>query len=151
MTTMTPFNSEFENSLRVILLLDLCDKPQTLDKLYTLDFITVYGKSFEITNYNLNGDNMYMFSEFVARREFVMHAIKLLVTNGMVIPISSNDGIGYKITGEGKKYADLLSCDYAKEYRKAAQKALKRFVSFSDMTIIKFISDKSLNSLRRAE
>lgn len=62
--TKNPFNSIFENSLRLLILLDIYDMPQTVDMLYAVDFMTVYGRSFGITETNLNGYNEYRFSEF---------------------------------------------------------------------------------------
>lgn len=47
--TKNPFNSIFENSLRLLILLDIYDMPQTVDMLYAVDFMTVYGRSFGIT------------------------------------------------------------------------------------------------------
>ena len=58
------FNSTFENSLRLLILLDEYDMPKSLDMLYAVDFMTLYSASFGITDQNLNGDNDYKFSVF---------------------------------------------------------------------------------------
>ena len=58
------FNSTFENSLRLLILLDEYDMPKSLDMLYAVDFMSLYGASFGITDQNLNGDNDYKFSVF---------------------------------------------------------------------------------------
>ena len=73
------FNTTFENALRLLILLDVFDYPQTLDMLYAVDFMAAYGATFNITPSNLNGDNQYKFSEFASRREAVKLALKELV------------------------------------------------------------------------
>ncbi len=37
------FNSEFENELRLILLIDAFKKPQNADMIYAADFMVTYG------------------------------------------------------------------------------------------------------------
>jgi len=101
MMTKNPFNSTFENSLRLLVLLDIYDMPQTVDMLYAVDFMTVYGKSFGITETNLNGDNEYRFSEFASRREPVRAALKEMVLNGTAQALSYKNGLAYIITPEG--------------------------------------------------
>ena len=53
------FNSAFENSLRLLILLDEYDMPQTLDKLYVVDFMSLYSASLGVNDQNLNGDNNF--------------------------------------------------------------------------------------------
>ena len=57
------FNSTFENSLRIAILLDCFSSAQTVDMLYAADFMTIYGKAFGVSEADLNGDNQYKFSE----------------------------------------------------------------------------------------
>ena len=47
------FNSVFENSLRLLVLLDKYDLPQTLDMLYMVDFMPLYSKAFGLGEKNL--------------------------------------------------------------------------------------------------
>ena len=70
------FNSTFENSLRLLILLDEYDMPQTLDMLYAVDFMTIYSKPFGLSEQNLNGDNDLKFSEFASQRDLVKEALK---------------------------------------------------------------------------
>ena len=76
------FNSTFENSLRLLLLLDEYDMPQTLDMLYAVDFMTIYSEPFGLSEQNLNGDNDLKYSEFASQRDLVKEALKELVLNG---------------------------------------------------------------------
>ena len=94
------FNSTFENSLRLLLLLDEYDMPQTLDMLYAVDFMTIYSEPFGLSEQNLNGDNDLKYSEFASQRDLVKKALKELVLNGTAEAVSYKDGLSYIITPE---------------------------------------------------
>ena len=100
------FNSTFENSLRLLILLDEYDMPQTLDMLYVVDFMTVYSATFGITDQNLNGDNEYKFSVFASHREGVKEALKELVLDGTAQAVSYKEGLSYIITPEGEDFCE---------------------------------------------
>ena len=142
------FNSIFENSLRLLILLDEYDMPKSLDMLYAVDFITLYGASFGITDQNLNGDNNYMFSVFASHRENIQETLKVMVLNGTAQAVSFNAGLTYIITPEGEDYCHSLESDYAKEYRKTAQAVIKAVSSRSERTVINAIYKQSAKSVK---
>ena len=147
--TKNPFNSIFENSLRLLILLDIYDMPQTVDMLYAVDFMTIYGRSFGITETNLNGDNEYRFSEFASRREPVRAALKEMVLNGTAQAVSYKNGVAYIITPEGEDYCSLLVSEYAKEYRNNANSVITRMAGRTERSIISAINKKSAEALRK--
>lgn len=148
-TTMNVlFNSLFENSLRLLLLLDVYDLPQTLDTLYAVDFITVYGETFGISNLNINGDNEYKYSEFVSRRENVKEALRDLVLNGTVQAVGYKGGMSYIITPEGEDFCHSLNSEYAVEYRKNAEAAVRATAGKSERAIISMINKLSAKALK---
>ena len=130
------FNSTFENSLRLLILLDEYDMPQTLDMLYAVDFMTIYSKPFGLSEQNLNGDNDLKFSEFVSQRDLVKEALKELVLNGNAEAVSYKDGLSYIITSEGEDYSGALTSEYAREYRKAAKSVINATKGKSERSLI---------------
>lgn len=103
------FNTEFEISMRLLLVLSLSNNNKfTIDKLVTADFISNYSKEFGLSNSNLHGDNEFSFSEFSARRSLSQQAIKQLVLENLVRVSYSNDGFIYSIT-EWRGYTKLDS------------------------------------------
>jgi hypothetical protein len=142
------FNSTFENSLRMILLLNEFDSSELLDRLYTTDFLAVYGRDFGVASENLNGDNDFKYSEFQSRKTVCRNALKELVLNGLVTPIKDQTGIRYQINDAGKEYADSLQSEYAVAYRENADAAIKYVEKYSDRQIISMINRMSTDSVR---
>ena len=142
------FNSEFENELRLILLIDAFKKPQNADKIYVADYIVTYGKTFGITNHNLNGENVYKFSEFISRRPLVLKILKKLTFTGYAKPLLTTSGIVYKLTDEGERLSRLLDSDYAREYRATATEVIRHIENKAERTLISEINRMAASSLR---
>lgn len=145
------FNSEFENELRLILLIDTFPKPQNADMIYAADFMVTYGHTFGIADHNLNGENMYKFSEFISRRPLVHKVLNELSFNGYAKPISTSSGIVYQLTTEGERLSRSLDSDYAKEYRATAANVIKHIGRRSERTLIAEINKMAAVSLKGAE
>lgn len=143
------FNSAFENSLRILLLLAEFNCGQSLDKIYATDFMVSYGATFGVSESDLNGDNQYKFSEFASRREIVRQALKQLVLDGLVWPDNSAAGILYSITDVGREYSATLESEYAEEYRSTARKIVEIVSDISERTIIDKINKMSAESLKK--
>ena len=142
------FNSTFENSIRLLILLDEYDMPQTLDMLYVVDFMALYGAAFGITYQNLNGDNEYKFSVFASHRESVKEALKELVLNGTVQAVSYNSGLSYSITPEGEDFSESLESEYAGEYRKNVKRVIQATAGRSERSLISAVyklSDRTIH------
>ncbi len=143
------FNSVFENSLRLLILLDEYDMPHTLDMLYVVDFMAMYGKPFGLTAQNLNGDNDYKYSEFVSQRELVKAALKELVLDGTAEAVSYQNGLSYIITPEGEDYSESLTSRYAREYRENDRTVIRAVAGRSERALIAAVhrmSEKSFVS-----
>ena len=144
------FNSEFENELRLILLIDAFKKPQNADMIYAADFMVTYGQTFGIADHNLNGENLYKFSEFVSRRPLVQKVLKELTFNGYAKPLATSSGIVYRLTDEGERMSRSLDSDYAIEYRTTAAEVIKSIGRKSERTLISEINKMAASSLKGA-
>ena len=142
------FNTDFENSLRIIILLDIFNLPQTLEKLYMVDFVVQYANVFGMAEEGLNGKNSYCFSEFLSKRQLIKEAVILLVMKGMVYPLKVDNGIGYIITSVGEEYCNALESEYAMEYRDIAHKVIDKLENVDERTLMSYIYDLSIEVLR---
>ena len=77
------FNTPFETSLRVLLLLETEARTDfSINMIACVDFAALYGKSFDISEMNLHGDNLFKFSEFATRKELTRDGMAFLVRRG---------------------------------------------------------------------
>ena len=143
------FNSTFENSLRLLILLDEYDMPQTLDMLYAVDFMTLYSEPFGLSDHNLNGDNDLKFSEFASQRDLVKEALRELVLDGTAEAVSYKDGLSFIITPEGEDFCNSLTSEYARESRKTAKTVIDATEGKSERTLIAAIYRIGGKSYRR--
>jgi hypothetical protein len=116
------FNTPFEMSLRVLLLL-ATGGSKTSDMLTLADTVVIYGAEFGIADDNLHGGAGYILDEFDTRRELTKQAVGQLVRRGLVRVMRENDGFRFSITPQGKGFHDSLDSDYAAEYSRLANAA----------------------------
>lgn len=144
------FNTEFEISMRLLLLLSQPkNKKFSFDNLVTADFISNYSKEFGLSHNNLHGENEFSFSEFSARRALSQNAIKQLVLENMVNVSYSKEGFMYSITERGKCLSNSLASDYANEYRIYAQKAIDYMDSKSEKELLNLVNREASKSTRK--
>ena len=147
MMTNNPFNSAFENSLRILLILNECEMPQTTEMLGVIDFMAQYGKVFRLSDSNLNGENPYKFSEFLSKKMIIWEAIRYLVLHELVQPLCLEDGLKYIITPQGEEYCEMLSGEYADEYRRTVRRAMSNVSKYDEREIIATINHLSAASI----
>lgn len=140
------FNTPFENMLRILLLLDVLGESINIDRLATLDFICIYGKKCKALETNLHGDNEFGFSEFTSKRERISEAVKLAVVNGFIDVVSDSAGLLYKVSDRGKEVIKELNSPYSRTYVSGAKIVKERFKSYSDESLLKYISNLSTSN-----
>lgn len=90
------FNTPFETGLRAILILSVIRScGMTIDRLSAYDFMTIYGKDFEVSDRNLHGDNSYSFSELSSKRSVCSEGIKMFVLDGLIAVSRTEGGFLY--------------------------------------------------------
>lgn len=144
------FNSTFEVSLRVLLILSQpVDINMTIDRLVEYDFISLYSRYFDLTETNLHGDNEYGFSELSARRIVMQAALKDLVLDGLVKATRRRDGFCYEITETGTAFCKKQTTGYAGTYRQLAKATHQKYKEMTEVEIMAVISQKATIALRR--
>lgn len=135
------FNSSFEVSLRILMIMYvICDK-MSVDRIVAMDFIVIYGKDFGVSKDNLHGDNNYRFSEYAARRQIIACAIRELVLKNYVVPHVNKSGFSYSISDNGKLFCQSLNDEYADVYKSNLEKARKMYGGYSDRKIVQLINE----------
>ena len=143
------FNTPFEISLHVVLLLDVVNAAITHDRITVYDFIAVYCEDFGIADRSLNGENGFAFSELSARRNLTKAAIKDLVVDGLVVAVDGEGGILYSISENGRKMSEGFQSEYASRYKELIRLVVERYKDSSDVQLLNAINKQSTKSLRR--
>jgi hypothetical protein len=145
------FNTVFEVSLRVLLTLEAAPREWlSSERIAASDFITVYGKDFNVADTNLHGDNSYRYSEFALRRELVRESFKSLTARPLVDVTTTQDGFAYTLSPLGGECCSDLSGNYADEYKEAAENVRVLTAAMSEREIIGLINSNSVFSIRRS-
>lgn len=143
------FNTPFELSLHILLLLDSVGGGFTIERITDYDFIAVYAPDFGFNAESLNGDNGFAFSELTAKRKLMKTAIRDLVLDGLVIASDSLNGITYTLTGSGLAMSRGFQSEYATRYRKVIKQVHKRYRNKSEVELSGIINKQSTKALRR--
>lgn len=142
------FNSSLEISLRMLIILNTVQSRLSVDRITALDFISIYGKDFGVSEYNLHGDNDYRFSEYTSKREIVSQALKELVLGGYIIPHCNKSGFNYSISRSGTMFCESLNDKYAEDFTNIVKKTNSLFLEHSDRKLIRSINEYAINMAR---
>lgn len=132
---MKLYNSSFELSLRIVVLLDTYSCPLSLDEIIQIDILSTYSKQYGIGEANLHGDTSYTLAEVASRRELINEALKKLVLQGYVEVETSKIGFLYFISKIGKDIHKQMSSDYAFEYEKNVKLVKEKIANKSSKEI----------------
>lgn len=133
------FNSIYEMKLRTLFV--LAAKPDevfSVERINAVDFISLYGKLFDVGDENIHGDSPYKYAEIASRRELIKEATKSLVLEGLILPDFSN-GFSYGITEAGENYVGKFQSEYAEEYRSNLEKTMQLYGDFSEQDLMRLI------------
>ena len=137
------FNTEIETSLRVLINLNTINKAVSKDELIISDFLSIYGKLFNITDYNLHGDSPLSKSEYTVKRDLIQNVVKSLVLDDLIVLHTSN-GFKYSISSKGKELCNKLQTQYSKEYSNAVKRAYEYLQNNELIKVINLITSTTI-------
>lgn len=144
------FNTPFEMSLHVLMLLEVTGGGFTIDRITDYDFIAVYAQDFGFNVKSLNGENGFAFSELAARRSIMKTALRDLVLDGLVIPDDdSKRGITYADSAQGSSISRGFDSEYAQAYKKLIRQVHRRYKNRTDVELSNIINKRSEKEVRR--
>lgn len=135
------FNSRYEVSLRILIQLFILNgNKKTSDYISSLDYLSIYSKTFNFGEYNLHGNNPYRLGELASRLDVGKKSLRYLVANGFCNVEINNDGLVYSITESGIKVVEDFKTHYALEYMNLAIDAQCHFKEYSEIQLLKYIN-----------
>lgn len=115
----------FECEIRFLILLKNSEMLMSEYELVAFDYMATFGADFGLSEYNLNGDNIYRDSEFITRKQMGQTVIKDLVLRGL-ISVDGTDGFKYKISDKGLDTVLKINGAYSEAYSEMANKVLNK-------------------------
>lgn len=133
------FNSTFEVTLRILLVLSGMKISLRQEQILYIDFLCCYSADYGLAEENLNGKSNIKLAELALRRKKIRSALKQAVLDGFVVPFDADDGILYKISGKGENLAGQLNSTYANRYKNNVEIVNERFSEYSDKKLLDFV------------
>ena len=143
------FNTPFELSLHVVLLLGTIKQALSVERIVAYDFIAVYPHMFNVSDENLNGENEFTFSELTTRRNLIKTAVKSLVLDRLILATDTNEGTLYDISESGQQLYQSLTSEYAVKYKKIINLVQQKYEAVDDIHLQAAINMCAMNDLRR--
>lgn len=138
------FNSRYEVSLRILIQLFILDgNKKSSDYISSMDYLTLYSKTFHFGEYDLHGNNPYRIGELSSRVYVGKKSLKFLVANGFCNVEIDNNGLVYSITESGRKIVEEFKTEYANAYLNLAIDTQDYFKEYSEIEILKYINGVS--------
>lgn len=139
---LSSFNTRYEVSLRLLLLLsEATIWPLSSLEIADIDFMTIYGKEFGVSDINLNGDNKFKFGQLKDRKKLIEESLKKLVRLGWVY-VNTKNGFKYMINDHGTEYISKMDDTYSRQYRQTVKSIFKKY-DVRNLSVIKEAEKKS--------
>lgn len=138
------FNTPFEVSLRILIIMKVIHTRLSVDRITAMDFISTYGKDFGVSEQNLHGNNNFRFSEYASKRKIITEAIKNLVLRGYINPHCNKSGFNYSISNSGIAFCESLNDDYAEELTHIVKSANDLYHNYSDRQLTNCINEYAI-------
>jgi len=132
------FNTPFEVSMRVLILLDTFSSGLDEEKILYLDFFTIYEKNYKFGESNINGDSSFMIDVFTAQRKLINSSIKKLVLERFIDVNNTKEGFIFRINSFGSSLCSKMESDYSQAYKNSAKLIKEKTKNMSIKEIKKF-------------
>ena len=129
----------FECEIRFLILLKNSEVLMSEYELVAFDYMSTFGADFGLSEYNLNGDNVYRDSEFIVRKQMGPTVIKDLVLRGL-ISVDGTDGFKYRISDKGLNTVSKINGAYSETYDEMANKVLDKYRNCEEKDIVSQIN-----------
>lgn len=140
--------SEFEQSIRYLILIYAIGEAMPEDRICSLDFITTYAADFGIGSNNLHGSSGYRFGEFTSRAFTAKESLLYLALHELIKVSLTDQGCVYEITNAGNDFVNALHSSYVGMYLNIADSVNLHFQNVSTKDLHKIVTQRIQESVR---
>ena len=133
------YNSPFEISLRMLMLLRVFSVPVSGERLYLMDFLCTNGKRFHFTDTDLFGSHSLQAGALPALKKECRQSMALLTAQSLAEVQISLQGILYTLTEKGNSTSQKISGHWASQYTTNAAQIISALEHRSDTEILTLI------------
>ena len=145
-------NTSLETKFRLLLLLaSIPDGQHSQQWISAMDFLTIYGDSFDYGGTNLHGNSWMRFTEYALRVWNIRDALHEMVMHGWLSAIPTKEGYVYHISQQGKSLASDFATTYAAPYRKSAAACYTVYGQYSGEELDAMIRDAGMKMTERRD
>ena len=144
-TKIKIYNSPEEVGVRILFILDICEKKMSSQRIMYYDYFALHLKDIDVEHESLHPDNPNHSSEIAVKRLLISRGLNLMISKGLINIRYSKTGIYYQKNQLTSHFVDLFQNGYVNQLKKNIKVVDEKFSSYSDKQIYKYI-DKNIGS-----
>ena len=139
-TKIKIFNSPEEVGVRILFILDVCEKRMSSQRIMYYDYFALHLNEVYNTYESLHPDNPNHSSEIAVRRDLIKKALNFMIEKGLISIKYLKTGIYYQRNQLTTSFVDLFENGYAIQLKKNIKVVDEKFLNYSDKQIYEYIN-----------
>lgn len=139
-TKIKIFNSPEEVGVRILFILDVCEKRMSSQRIMYYDYFALHLNDIDNAYESLHPDNPNHSSEIAVRRDLISKALILMIGKGLISIKYLKTGIYYQRNQLTTSFVALFENRYATQLKKNIKVVDEKFFNYSDKQIYKYIN-----------
>ena len=140
MSKIQIYNSPQEVGVRILFILDICQKRMSKQRIMFYDYFALHLNDLDHTKESLHPDNPNHSSEIAIKRELISRGLDLIIAKGLLSVKYSKTGIYYCPNRLTHSFVQLFQNDYVNELKESIAAVDEVFSRFSDKQIYNYIN-----------
>lgn len=134
------YNSPQEVGVRILFILDICNKRMSKQRIMYYDYFALHLNDLDASKFSLHPDNPNHSSEIAIKRELINSGLDFVITKGLISVKYSKTGIYYSSNALTHSFVELFQNDYVNELKQSISIVDSCFSNQSDKQIYKYIN-----------
>lgn len=140
MNKLQLYNSPHEVGVRILFILDICNKRMSKQRIMYYDYFALHLNDLDSSKSSLHPDNPNHSSEIAIKRELINRGLDLVLAKGLISVKYSKTGIYYCSNQLTHSFVELFQNDYVTELKQSISIVDSFFSHQSDAQIYKYIN-----------
>lgn len=134
------YNSPQEVGVRILFILDICNKQMSKQRIMYYDYFALHLNDLDISKSSLHPDNPKHSSEIAIKQELINSGLNFIIAKDLISVKYSKTGIYYCANPLTHSFVELFQNDYTNELKQSISLVNSFFSYRSDKQIFKYIN-----------